>query len=70
MKKKLKWYEPYSRFRKFWWYWCFVVGILNMPFVFTNQNGKNMNLVYVILNWGVCWFTFDQTFEKKPEDDI
>lgn len=70
MKNKPKWYEPYSRFRKFVWGYCFVVGILNIPGIFANQNGKNSHLIWIILNWGVCYLTFDQTFEKKPEDDI
>lgn len=70
MKKKLKWYEPYSRFRKFIWIYCLVAAGFNIPGIFMDQNGKNFHLIWVILNLGVCYISFDQTWEKKPEDDI
>lgn len=70
MKKKPKWYEPFSRYRKICWCWCLFVACFNMPGVFASQNGKNMHLIWVIFNLAACYLSFDQTWEKKPEDDI
>lgn len=67
---KPKWYQPFSRFRKFAWIWAFVAALAAIPGVFigNTESIKQKNLLAVIVNFSVCWWAFDQTWEKKEED--
>jgi hypothetical protein len=69
--KKPSWYEPYSGFRKFCWYWCFITALICAPgaFVAEKQDIKIKYAGQTAFNLFICWLAFDSTFKKEEENE-
>lgn len=70
-KKKIPWYEPYSKVRKVLWYWTLAVAVFCAPGTFIGETEKIRltYAAYTAINLFICWLAFDNTFEIKKEEE-